>query len=90
MTAPTINRPYFAGEERVRHAGQVDVVMQCVRPDAAYRVSVRYHSTNAEVGDLSKSHLTEDAAREHANTARVLFLGGVTVTEALDMQEARA
>lgn len=91
MTAPAITRPpYFNGEERVRHAGQVDVVMHCVRVGYSYRVSIRYASTGAEVGDLSKSHPTEDAARDHANTARAMFLGGVTVTEALDMQEARA
>lgn len=89
MTAPAISRPYFDGEERPGYAGPVTVVVQCVRVGHSYRVSIRHTSTNAEVGELSKSHATEDGAREHATTALLMFRSGVTVAEALDMQATK-
>lgn len=81
--------PYVDGETRTARAGQVNVAVQRIN-GSAYRVSIRHASTGAEVGDLSRSYPTEGAAREAATTATVLFRAGLTVTEALDMQGARA
>lgn len=81
--------PYFDGETRVARAGQVNVAVQRINANA-YRVSVRYASTDAEVGDLSQSFTTEAKAVEVATTATVLFRAGLTVTEALDLQGVKA
>lgn len=81
--------PYADGETRSLPAGQVTVSVQRITANA-YRVSVRYASTGFEIGELSKSHPTVQAAREHATNALVMFRGGITVTEAIEMQEAQA
>ncbi len=86
LATPNPRRPYYDGEVRSLPAGPVNVAVQCVKPGASYRVSIRYASTNAEVGELSKSHPTEQGARDHATTATVMFRTGITVAEALEMQ----
>lgn len=81
-------RPYYDGETRTARAGQVNVAVQRINANA-YRVSIRHASTDAEIGDLSRSYPTEALAREVATSATVLFRAGFTVVEVLDLQEAK-
>lgn len=93
LATPELPRPtpMVEGETRVRRGNDhVLVAVQCVRPDASYRVSVRHASTGAEVGPLSFSRPTQTQASADANFAVDLFRAGLTVAEALDAIGAHA
>jgi hypothetical protein len=79
----------FDGQQIGADAGAVTVVVQRVRV-GAYRLSIRHAATGFEVDELSRSYASERAARRAARTATVLFRGGLTVIDALDMLAAFA
>ena len=73
------------GETIAADAGAVVVAVQCIRPRASYRLSIRYAASGAEVDGLSRSYVDEHVARAAARTATVLFRSGLTVIQALDL-----
>lgn len=85
MSQATAPAPLADGETIAAQAGSVIVVVQCIRPGAAYRLSIRYAGSGFEVPELSRSFPAEDTARRAARTATVLFRAGVTVAQALDL-----
>lgn len=74
----------YSGQTISHPLEHVTVVLMCVRPDAAYRVSVRYPSTGAEIDELSQSFACEAVARVKAREICHRFDGGRTVTQVLD------
>jgi hypothetical protein len=72
-----------AGDAISHRVGPVIVALSCVRPDHAYRVSVQRGSTGAEIGELSKSHPTEGAARAAARGLCRIFTVAVRVEDVL-------
>jgi hypothetical protein len=77
--------PLADGETIAVQAGSVIVAVQCVRPGAAYRLSIRYASSGFEVDALSRAFPAEHTARSAARTATVLFRAGITVQQAIDL-----
>lgn len=73
------------GETLAASAGAAIVAVQCIRPGYAYRLSIRRASSGAEVEELSRSFPSEHVARRAASTATLLFRGGITVQQALDL-----
>src|SRR2546430_1190123 len=78
MPHPTVT-PLVDGQTLAVDAGPVTVAVQCIRLGQAYRLSIRYGSTGAEVDELSRSVPSERQARSAARMAGTLFRGGVTV-----------
>jgi hypothetical protein len=77
----------YDGQEIKAIAGTVVVVVQRIH-SGAFRLSIRYGSFfGAEVPELSRSWADEETARQAARTATVLFRAGLTVQQAVDMQE---
>lgn len=79
------------GDQVSTHIGAVQIVLSCCRPGHAYRVSVRYGSTGAEIGELSASWAREDDARAAARSRYRVFAAGRTVDSVLrEMAGARS
>lgn len=70
------------GEHIVCRVGAVEVVLLCVRPNAAYRVRVL--NGGREVDELSRSYPTEAEARGVARSTVKLFNRGASVQLVLD------
>lgn len=85
-TTTPANRPgpLADGETIAVEAGSVIVVVQCVRPGAAYRFAVR-NTDGFEIEELSRSFAFEGTARRAARTAVILFRSGFTVREVIAM-----
>lgn len=60
--------PMADGQQITHRVNGALIILQCVRPDMAYRVSVCYGSTGAEVAPLSKSYPSEAQARTAARS----------------------
>jgi hypothetical protein len=82
--APASNPLAVEGGTITAKAGPVLVVVQTIRPNAAYRLRI-LDMNGFEVGDLSQSFPFEGTARRAARTATVLFRGGFTVREVVAM-----
>lgn len=63
-------------------AGPVLVIVQCIRPAAAYRLSIR-NAAGFEIAELSYSLASESVIRSAARTATILFRGGYSVAEVI-------
>lgn len=83
MANPTL-APLVDGETRTKRVGGALIRLQCVRPDAAYRLAVCYGSTGAEVNELSKSFHSETQARRAARMATTLLQAGFTIQQLVD------
>lgn len=78
-----INSLAFHGDMISFRVGVIEIAVICIRPDAAYRVSVRYASTGAEDPQLSRSYPDEATARAVARRTTEVFAGGLTITQAV-------
>lgn len=72
--------PLTDGQTLAIRAGSVIVAVQCIRPNAAYRLSIR-NTDGFEITELSRSFGGEDTARNVARVITVLLRGGYSVAE---------
>lgn len=80
-----ISAPLAEGKTIPFRADHAVIVLQCVRQDAAYTVTVNHPGFGGpRVSELCSSHATETAARNAARALAKLFKTGATVAQVLD------
>jgi hypothetical protein len=86
----TISPLAVIGGQISADAEAVVVVVQNVSTPAApaFRLSIRYAASGAEVPELSRSYSDEAEVRRVARTATVLFRSGLTVMQALTCSQS--
>jgi hypothetical protein len=88
MTSTANPAGMVEGEQIAMTVGAVEVVLLCVRPNAAYRVRVL--NGGREVDELTRSYPTEVEARTVARSTVKLFNRGASVQLVLDSLEHAA